>query len=359
MRLLLVSPSMERGGAERQVVALAVDQARRGHTVAVAAPDGPLAGPLRELGLDLHPIGDRGRSRPGAARTAIELAGAIRRFSPDVVHTHNPKMTGVAVMAALPRRAIAGGALVATHHGGRPEDDRSAARLLRRADRIACVSADLAQRMVARGCSAEAVEVVPNGTPLGPDDIARGAEDEDLVIAVGRLVPVKAVDRLVAAAPLILEAVPTARFLVVGDGPERPRLESVAAALGLGSAVSFTGAVSDAAELIGRSAVLVLTSTSEGLPLVVLEAMAAGVPVVAPVLGGTAEALAGGGGVLVADVEPATVAAAVMDLLSSPERRREMGRAGRRTVAESYDLALMLDRYDRLYERALDGARRR
>ena len=363
MRIALVAPSLEIGGAERIVVDLAVRQHALGHQVTVIAPEGPLDDELHAAGVPRRAIGERGRSRPGALVTAVEIARALRHCSPEVVHAHNPKVTALSCAARRMLVTTDRPVVVATHHGGDPVEDRAAARLFRRADHLVCVSDDLRDRMVACGRRAEAVEVIRNGTrePVPLDDATRARLDDELdlrgpvVTTVGRLLPVKGIAQLIRAAPLVAATVPAARFLVVGDGRQRPELEQLAVDEGVADLVRFTGVRRDAAALIARSTVVVLASRSEGLPLVALEAMAAGVPVVAPDVGGVGELLSTGAGVLLADTEPASIAAAILPLLASEAERRRMGVAGRAVVAERHRLEDMLGAYDALYARLLDG----
>jgi glycosyltransferase involved in cell wall biosynthesis len=133
-------------------------------------------------------------------------------------------------------------------------------------------------------------------------------------------------------------------FLVVGDGPERARLEALADELGLAGRVDFLGFRDDARAVIAELDVLAVTSLSDGAPLVVLEAMEAGVPVVASAVGGLPDQIAHGrDGVLVSPGDPVALAGALGGLLRDPDRRRDLGTGGRRRVAG--------DGYDRLVER--------
>jgi glycosyltransferase involved in cell wall biosynthesis len=363
VRIALVAPGLGVGGAERIVVDLAVRLRASGRTVTVVAPRGPLEDELEAAGVPHRPVGERGRSRLGAALTTAELVRVLRSQAPDLVHAHNPKMTALACAA---RRLLPPGRRPveeATPHGGEAAEDRAAARLLRRADHLVCVSDDLRSRMVAGGCAPEATQVIRNGTrlPAPLDDATRMAFDRELgledpvVTVVGRLVPVKGVEQVVRAAALLVDAVPSARLLVVGDGPQRAALERLAGDEGVAAAVRFTGVRQDAAALIARSTVVVLASRSEGVPLVALEAMAAGVPVVAPRVGGMEDLLSTGAGVLMEDTTPTAIAAAVLPLLASEAQRRRMGEAGQARVGQRHGLEQMLEAHDALYARLVGG----
>jgi glycosyltransferase involved in cell wall biosynthesis len=349
-----VSPSLDERGAERIVVELA-RHARQLGPVTVAAPPGSFDADLGDLGVPRLPLEERRRSVPGAALTSLTLARGLGVVRPSVIHAHNPKMT-VAVHAAR-RLARCRARLVATFHGGDRGEDRRAARLLRLADHVVCVDDELAARMSDAGVPDRRVTVIRNGTSpaadLGPAERQRLCEELALtgpvVTSVGELTASKAVDRFLRAAARVAEQRPDAMFLVVGDGPRRGDLERLAASLGLSDRVRFAGRRRDARALIAASAVVVSTSRSEGLSLVALETLAAGVPLVAPDVGGMRTLLSTGAGVLLPDTGPATVGDAVAGILRSPGRADSMGAVGRSVTAE-HDLDRMLRAYAGLYE---------
>jgi glycosyltransferase involved in cell wall biosynthesis len=358
----MVASGMGVGGAERIVVSLTEHLRQQGHEVAVAAPAGALDGELAATGVRRFVFAERGRSRAGAARNALAVARAVRAVRPDVVHAHNVKAAAIALAGVRlsGRRAP----VIVTLHGIALSDDAAAARLLRRMERVACVAGELAERMAALGVPPGRLEVVPNAiepqappSPAERDVLARelGVEGAPLVIAVGRLAPVKAHDRFLRAAATLAARRDDVRFLVVGDGPERGALESLARELGLADRVRFTGTRTDARALIACAALVVFTSESEGLSLAALEALDAGVPVVAPAVAGMRELLGGGAGVLIADTGPDAVAEAADALLGDDARRRAMGEAGRALVREGYASARMYAAYDALYAAATAG----
>jgi glycosyltransferase involved in cell wall biosynthesis len=358
-RVVLVTPSMAFGGAERLVVELAGLLPGAGLEVAVAGPAGPLDAELRP-GVARFELAERGRSPAGAAGNAARLARFARRFGADVVHGHNVKAT---VLAGAAGRLGGRRAVVGTFHGVAHGEYRSAARLLRAADRVACVSADLRARLIAAGCPAERLTVIPNAValaaPLGAGD--RAALDAELglgagpvVAIVGRLVAQKAHERFLAALPAVVSSAPGVRALVVGDGPRRAELEALAAQLGVGPAVTFTGARPDARALIARADVLVFSSVWEGLSIAALEALAAGTPVVSTDVEGMRELLGGGAGQVVGH-DAGALAEAIGGVLASPGRRAAMGRAGRDLVARRYAPAAMRDAYLELYASAFSA----
>ncbi len=355
MRVLTVCPSLDVGGLERIAVDLANALVERGAELAFAAADGPLAAGLdprvRRIPLRAHA---RGRSPLSAAETAVRLARAVRAVRPDVVHAHNVKITGVAGVG-LRLAGVRRPALVGTFHGVAPGEDRAASLVLRAASEVACVSEGLAERLREAGGSHGRISVIANAVapvaPLGAEARARIDADLDLagrpVVAwVGRLMPVKAPGRFLEAVRLIAAEVPEAAFVIVGDGPLRPALERDAP-----SSVRFAGWRGDARELIARADVLVVSSDSEGLSVVTLEALSAGVPVVSTPVTGMAELLGGGGGIVAERPDPALLAGAVVSLLRDPAARGRHAEAGRRLVSRRYGLAAMVDAYEALFER--------
>jgi glycosyltransferase involved in cell wall biosynthesis len=357
MRIQMVIAGMGVGGAENVLVRLSHELVTRGHRVSVAGGQGELDADLARLGVQRFLISDRKRSLFGSAVAAVRTADAVRDFRPDVIHAHNARVTAIAAAAArlaAPRRPPP---VLATFHGVVPAEQRRAALLLRPARRVACVSQDLADALVANGVDRRRLAVVANAVDLsGPlSSKRRSAIDRELglagaqvVSAVGRLVPQKAHERFLEAAALVRAVLPDTRFLVIGDGPLRPSLEEKAAQLGLGRAAIFTGTRRDARDIIARSEVVVFTSRWEGLSIVALEALAAAVPVVAPDVHGMQELLRGGAGLLV-EPSAASVASAVCDLLGDGARRGEMGERGREVVARRYSPDLMVERYLELY----------
>jgi glycosyltransferase involved in cell wall biosynthesis len=325
--------------------------------VAVAAAGGPREEELRELGVAHRELPSAGRSPRALVGAARALTAAVRRFAPDVVHAHNPKVGALAAMAVRSACRGARPALVTTYHGVPPARARLAALALRTSDHVVAVSESLARELAGHGVPRGRLTVIPNGVPAAEplEDAERARLDEELglagrpvVTAVGRLVPQKAHSRLIEAAAR-QEA--RARFLIVGDGPLRGELERQAASLGLDGTVRFTGARRDARAIIARSDLLVFSSEWEGLALAAVEALAAGVPVISTDVAGSAELLSTGAGLVVAR-DPGAIAEAVAGLLADAPRRERMGAEGRRLHAERYSSESMTSAYRTVYEAA-------
>jgi glycosyltransferase involved in cell wall biosynthesis len=322
----------------------------------------PLLGALRAQGCDacLLCLGAGGLAASATARglpcevlpmrnpwDARVLPALRQRLTAgwDVVHTHG--MRANLPVRTLLRVTPGRPALFTTVHSNLALDyphalisrayvalDRMSAGVV---DGFFCVSADLAERLVARGVSKARIRVVYPGLepspPVGSGALSLGPASSEVVGTVTRLVAVKDIDLFLEAAALLRERRPQVRFVIVGDGPERSALEGRARDLALGDVVDFRGEVRPARPVLAEFQVFVLTSQSEGVPLSVLEAMSAGLPVVATAVGGIPEIVEDGvAGFLVARTgERGAVAAALADrleiLLADPEVRERMGAA--------------------------------
>ncbi|MDA0159589.1 glycosyltransferase family 4 protein [Solirubrobacter ginsenosidimutans] len=326
MRILLASPGLGLGGAERVVVSLASGLRARGHDVAVSGAAGPLDAQLGDVERLVLP--ERGRSPLGVIEWTTRQAAFVRSFRPHVVHAHNAKATVIAGAAIRLARGPRRPPLLATHHGAAADDRAGAAKLLlRAADEVVVVSEGVLPMF------APAVpRVIHNGIdppPPGGDDAAREG-----VLFVGRLEPVKNPGRFLEVA----KRVPEAKFVVVGDGSLREALDA--------PGVTFLGARDDARALLARAQLLLVTSDSEGQSIAVLEALAAGTPVVSTPVSGMREL----DGVRIASFDPEDLAATVRELLDDPGQRAEMGAAGARLVRERFSADAMVDAYLSTYQ---------
>ncbi len=300
--------------------------------------------------------------------TFCRLLRFIRRGGYRIVHTHISK---AGVLGRLAARAAGVPVVVHTYHGDvfqsyfSPLKSRlllSFERAAAASDRLVEVSSATLRRHVAYGIARpDRFVVIPNGVDMTPYD--RPPEDFPAVRArlgippdapvvgtVAMLVPVKRIDILLAAAERVLRRLPGAVFVVVGDGGLRGALETQAAAPPLSGRVRFLGLRDDIPDLMSAFDVLALSSDEEGCPTAPIEAMAAGRPVVATDVGGVSDIVThGGSGLLVPRRDPDRMAGAILDLLGSPDRAREMGQRGRGIARERFDARRMVERMDALY----------
>ncbi|MCB2102704.1 MAG: glycosyltransferase, partial [Rhodobacterales bacterium] len=229
----------------------------------------------------------------------------------------------------------------------------------RRAAGLVTVSAALRDRLADLGIPADRVRVLRNGVDMArfhpgdrEDRRRRFGLDGPTVVSVGNLVPLKGHDLVIRA---LADLPPDTRLLIAGDGPERAALEGLAGSLGLAGRVTLMGRVApaDMPALYGAADVLVLASSREGLPNVLLEALASGTPVVSTRVGGTPEVVtAPQAGRLVADRTPQALAAALADVLHAPPDR-----AATRAFAERFGWAATTGGQIALFQEILNGNR--
>jgi glycosyltransferase involved in cell wall biosynthesis len=211
------------------------------------------------------------------------------------------------------------------------------------------------------GCPTGKIRVIPNGVDVDrfrPQAGGRQARtqwgwtsENGIVGIVAALRPEKNHELFLDAAFRVVHRLPTARFLVVGDGPRRPQLEARAAELGLQDHVRFLGTRHDVPNLLSAIDVFVLSSRMEASPVSILEAQACARPVVAPAVGSIPEAVIDGQtGCLVPPDDSPALADRLVDLLCNEEKANGMGRAGRQRVVENYSVAGMVKGYQDLIE---------
>ncbi len=346
LRVLQVIQDLTYGGAERVVATLSTRLLAEGAHVSVVSAGAAVPG-LPDVGVSRLPQIKRRIDRIPAAAYAV--VRALRRERPHVIHAHNPGMALVTALATA--RGHTTPALV-TVHGVPEEDYRAAARVLRIAglDVIAC-GPGVALALTEHG--ARVTATVVNGV----GDLIPGASAHEvkqsfglpaelaLVVAVGRLVAQKHHDLALRA----VAAVPNAGLLVVGEGPLRLELAALADSLGIAGRVRFAGGRSDARQLIAAADALLLSSRWEGLPLVVLEALAAGTPVVATAARGVRELVRDDETALLAPLDDSDTLASALRRALGDEHLAERLRANGLLLAARYGEEEMGDRYLALY----------
>ena len=362
-RIAYVIATLDRGGSESQLVHLAtrLDRARFDPVVMALTRGGPLESPLAEAGITTFILQKRRRLDPVALRQLTEL---LRLLGPDIVHTWlftaNAYGRWAARRAGVPH-------VIASERSTDPAKpwlnrlvDR---RLARFTDRIVTNC-----QAVRRVCldrlpmPADQVLVIPNGIEL----VSRSHWSRDgfvsreglpdnafLLVTAGRLDRSKAVDDLVRAIARVVQGLPQAYLIVMGAGDELPRLAALAGELGVAARVIFLGEVADVAEVLAATDVFVFTSLYEGLPNAVLEAMAAGLPVVTTAVGGIPEVVTDGEtGFLVPSRRPDELARRISELARDPELRRRLGERAKKKAGE-FTMERMVQAYQELYEQVL------
>ncbi len=361
--MLLVVDSLEVGGAERHVVDLALALRRKGHEVTVAcSAAGELSDLLGAANMPHRVLLDRLVKRRVSVTYTRRLRRLVKEQRFDLVHAHIYASAAASALATLGT----GVPLVVTEHTEGAWQGRRAhlvSRLIyRRAHRMIAVSSPIRGRLIERdGVHPKKISLIPNAV-IPASDTSPGTSsalpDEwregPLIGVVARLQPEKGIANFLKAAARISSSCPSARFLVVGDGPLREELLRLVDRLGIRGRVHFLGHRADARALIGLLDVLVVPSLTEGTPLIVLEAMAGGVPVVASAVGGIPDQVRHGKeGLLVPPADPAALGDAVLELLRDPDRARRLGEAGRRRADSEFAHATMVGRIEAVYGAAL------
>lgn len=346
-------------GAENVLVLLGRHLQRRGCRSIIGVfvdsrnPHAEVAEQARAHGLETKLIPCNGRLDWNAVRQVRD----ILRSGIDVLHTHGYKANVYGYAARWRGRA----ALVSTFHGLSPRAYAALDRLvLRRFDRVAAVADVLAEALKSSGIDPARVTTISNGIEVERFRDAKPelraelrAASRCLVGMVGRLAPEKGGDVMLRAARSVVAERPDTTFVVVGDGPCRADWESLSQRLGLAQNVVFTGTRRDMPEVYASLDAMVLPSLREGMPMCLLEAMAAARPVVATAVGSVDQLLiAGRTGLLVEPGDASGLAQAILMLLQDRTRARELGENARAHIAANFSPEWMTRQYLQLYEDA-------
>jgi glycosyltransferase involved in cell wall biosynthesis len=358
IRVLLAINTLARGGAERQLVELATGLDRERFTVAVVCvvAGGPLADDLTSAGIPVAIFDSR---KP---LELLRLIAHVRSQAPDVVHSFLFGSNIVAPLAARVGRAavvITSRRSLGFFKDGRPHYDLLQRVANRFTDVVIANSEAVREDTLKREHLGVArVRVIYNGVELdrSPPDrdqaraalLGKGDHGGALVVVVANLIPYKGLAYFVDAWREVVRTLPGAHAVVVGEGPARAELEARAA--DLGGSIRFIGSRSDVPRLLPAADLVVQSSLYEGFPNAVLEAMAAGRPVVATGVGGTIEAVEQERtGLLVPPRDSAALAAAIEQILTHPDRARSYGLAGRKRAEDEFSVTRMVDGYADLY----------
>lgn len=383
-RVLRVIARMNMGGPAHHVALLGEGLQARGYDTLLACGEvgtgeQELVDAVRRLGPGVHRVAGLG-PRPSAGADVValrELTRLVRRWRPDVVHTHTAKggFLGrlAAHLAGRPRPVV-----VHTYHGhvleGYFSPPVSAA--FRGLERLAAHGTDaligvsettVADLVRLRVAPRSRFRVVPLGLDLdpflaldrtGPSAGRLRAEtgagsDEVVALFVGRFAPIKRLDVLLDALAAARAAGAPVRLAVVGDGEQRPELEARAAGLGLERAVTFAGYREDVLDAIGSADIAVLSSDNEGTPVSLIQAAAGGLPLASTDVGGVAEVVRPGLGLLSPARDAAALGRSLATLAADAGLRRAMGERARAHVRDRYAAARLVEDIDELYRELL------
>lgn len=362
MRIDLVITELFVGGAERCLTQLAIGLKGRGHAVRVASlgrlPQGPQADLLRRLGEREIPVESAGcdHSRD-LFRAHRWLRDWLSKNPPDLVQSMLYHANVMAAWAARSAgvRPVVGGLRVAEDSSCRRLIER---RAVARMDAVVCVSRSVERfAQAAFGTSLPTTRVIPNAIDLTEIDRPSAfawsrigwPDDSQVLLFVGRLHPQKGTDVLATVVADLLHRFPEMRCCLVGEGPQRAALQQVADTLGA-DRFRLVGWRHDALEMIRACRLLVLPSRYEGMPNVVLEAMASGKPVAVTLVEGVAELLAQDTAEQSCPPnDPAALRRLIENLWPDLPSRERLGRQNRARAALGYSVAGMVDRYEMLY----------
>lgn len=369
MKITHVVENLNRGGLERAVIDLACAQRALGHDCQVAClfERGALAGELEALGVPVHACAKRRGFDMAALR---RLRQHLREHASEILHTHNAVAHYHAVLAAL---GLPIGRTVNTRHGmgGLAAGSRREwiyRRSLSRTDAVVTVCQSARREMLQAGIAPAAkLMAVPNGIRVQRFEPADGEARSILVAGlglpagtrvvgtVGRLNWAKHQSSLVAAFARACEQIPDIALVMVGDGELRSALQKQVEESAVAGRVFLLGDRSDVSEILRGFTLFAMPSLTEGYSIALLEACAAGLPIIATDVGGNAEIVHEGvNGLLVPARSEDAMVHALTCLLGDPQRMAAMGRAGRDWVLDEGSITTMAARYDAVYAASRD-----
>ncbi len=366
-RVMFVTPCFGYGGLERVLLDIIGNLDRTRFTPAFCTllePDSRMYARLERLDLPCTVL-DKGEGINWSI--PFRLSRLLRREHIELVNAHD---IGATLYAAPAARLAGIGKFVHTDHSQilTKTSFQPVYRWILRnlVTRSITVSLDLEEHLVREyGIPRAAVETIPNGI-----DVGRFADAADpaglrrelripggvpVVGTIGRLTKQKGTEYLIRAFDELSNRSPDAILVIVGDGELRPDLEALAAGLASSGSIVFTGIREDVPELLRLFDIFVLPSLWEGQPVTIMEAMAAGLPIVATDVGGNAEILHGGEyGLLVPPADPGELAAAMIELLGDVGRARRLGEHARIRAASELGATTMTRRYEAVFESLFD-----
>jgi glycosyltransferase involved in cell wall biosynthesis len=363
MRVMFLSTSMGMGGADKQLLSAAQLMRARGHDVFIVAlcELGPMGLEARERGIRTETLSmPRGVPDP---RGLLRLIRLVRSWKPDVLHSH---MVHANLLARAVRLFAPVPVLVSTIHNiyeGGPLWMAAYRMSNGLVDHMTIISEAAADRFVSeRIVPRELLSCVPNGvdterfrrvSPAARSSLraSLGIEQEFVWLAVGRFEDAKDYPNMLRAFARVRDRQPTAILLLVGHGSLQEETESLARELSLGDRIRFLGVRSDVPEVMAAADGYVMSSAWEGMPIALLEAAAAALPIVATRVGGNHEVVQEGRtGFLVPPRDHEALSQAMLRLMAlAPADRRAMGERGRDHIRDHYGLARVVDRWEDLY----------
>lgn len=368
IRVMFVVPCFGYGGLEQVILNLAreLDRSKfKPYFCSLVRPEPDIFADLAALDLPSHIIEKGEGIRPSLP---FRLGRLFRNERIALVNSHD---VGATLYAAPAARLAFAGKVVHTDHSQilAKSEHIGVYRFIWRhmVDYSVTVSRDLEDHFISRlRVRPELIETIPNGidterfsgggaTEALRAELGIGAA-EQVVGSIGRLTRQKGMEILIRAFRIILDRRPDTRLVIVGDGDLKMKLQALALELGISERVVFTGIRKDIPDLLRLFDVFVLASLWEGQPITIIEAMAAGRPIVATDAGGNAEILGGGGfGRIVPKDDPAALAATITGLLADRAGARDLGARARMHAEASLSAKAMARRYETVFESVAGG----
>lgn len=365
MRIVHVVYSLGMGGQERIISDLAFSQRKQGHEVAIFSltrKDGPFHEMLEGYGIRIFEFHKRDGFSPSLL---FKICSQLRNLSADVVHTHNhmPNLYG-AIAGFLSRTPT----VINTRHGyGGVKTNRRQEAIFRFSSlftyRVVAVSKALVDHYIGiRAVSAEKVVCIPNGIDVKKYSSASPSDRSDfrkelgissntpLCGIVSRLSSEKNLFLFIDAVRRVTNKMPTAMFVIAGDGPERNALSAHISGNSLDDNVLLLGQRNDIPRLLSALDLFVLCSKTEGMPLTLIEAMAAGRPVIATDVGGVREVVEDGRtGIVIPSGDEVVLSEKMLELLLDRRKSKSLGSAAKERAFSHFHLSSMVDSYFKLY----------
>ncbi|MBI4686387.1 MAG: glycosyltransferase [Nitrospirae bacterium] len=355
MRILHTEWSDGLGGQEKRVLAEAAGLSQQGHYTAIACRGhARIKEEAVKLGIDVHVVPMK---KPYDIVSIIKLAKLFREYKIDIVNTHSGVDSWIGGLASKIAKVPV---LVRTRHLNIPLRKSLLNFIHYLPDVYITCGNNMRNNLVAScGFRADKVVSIPTGVGMEFFDVTRTPQaklkyglnmDSVVITNAGILRSVKGHEITLRAVKPVLQSIPHARFLIVGDGPLRGALEKLAEELGISRYVIFTGFIEDIPEIYSFTDVAVLSSWSEGLPQSLLQAMAAGVPVVATNVGGVPEVVTDQKtGILVEPGDYEGLAKGIIRILNNPEEPALLTKNAKNIVLSEHSLNQMLSKIEELY----------
>lgn len=361
MKTLHINTERTWRGGERQTLFLL--EGLRSHDIEahlVCQPGSPLAKRALQSGITTWPLAMRGE---GDFPAGFALRRLAKRYDYDLIHSHTSHAHTLSFWATAGRRPVR----LVTRRVEYSIYRNSFFGLNRikyrhMADAYIAISERIEQVLISDGVAGQMIHVVPSGVIPEPDAAGGDGprtefgigENEPILLSIAHLTPEKGHDILLQAMAIVADHLPAIRLVVVGDGQCRADLEALAERLGIERQVIFTGFRDDVGAFYDMAAGFVSSSTAEGLGSAVLDALAAGVPVVAAAAGGIPEIIENGRtGILVPPASPEALARGIVDLFEQPRLADEMAARGRQLVRSRFSVDAMVDGTLAVYRRLL------